>query len=359
MKNGNVKNNSAVDDIFKNDNSNKNRTKTILLLAIVAIILISVFLIIAWVMTRDNPMQNIEEVDQEKKVLNEQSSNQQSPLPYAHNIDTSKNNNPLGINDSISSNLANPNNVEVPMSSTPPLGVQASDLDKSTQNTNNMPNKEHANFEDDARYVAAYKALQDKYEANKDTKSQQDKKEQEVTQPKVITPLEPKKVTIAQAPDPTIRNQAKSTDVKANTKPNTEAPKQAQKDSKPTLKDPKKEEQKQVVQVNKDKPKETVTKQPSPDKVIPRPQSVAGENQGKAPEKGHYIQVGSFTVQDKITPEFLNKVSKYSYRKENSEYNGKPSVKYLIGPYKTREEAKQVESKIRTEIKSDAFYVKR
>ncbi len=340
--------NNTVNDIFQNNNSNKNKTKTILLLTIVAIILISVFLIIAWVMTRDNPIQSIEEVDSNAKITNQQ--NAPSPIPYAHNIEN-QNDNPLGINDNMVLQIpnSNQNNTES-MSSVPPLSVQSNELE---ENKGNKTEQEQVGFENDERYKAAYKELELKHETkNKD----KDIKQQEKEPTKVITPLPPKDTIIAQAPDPTAKRPVKKEEQKDSAKPKVEAQK------KEVVKDTKKEDSKQVEKVvastQKDKPKEVISKQPS-DKVIQRPQNIADANQGKSPEKGHYIQVGSFTIQDKITPEFLNKVSKYSYRKENSEYNGKPSVKYLIGPYKTREEAKQIESKIRTEIKSDAFYVKR
>lgn len=52
---------------------------------------------------------------------------------------------------------------------------------------------------------------------------------------------------------------------------------------------------------------------------------------------GHYLQVGVFNK----TPNkaFLDKIKKYSYRTQTSVLNGESVTKYLIGPYKSRNEA--------------------
>lgn len=52
---------------------------------------------------------------------------------------------------------------------------------------------------------------------------------------------------------------------------------------------------------------------------------------------GHYLQVGVFNK----TPNkaFMDKIKKYSYRTQTSILNGETVTKYLIGPYKSRNEA--------------------
>lgn len=364
-----MKDNNAVNDIFQNDNSSKNKTKTILLLTIVAIILISVFLIIAWVMTRDNPLQDMQK-EHEQTSLNQ---TKERPVPYAHN--NMENENPFGID--TSKNLSPQNEdsslPDAAMSNTPPIGVPTDNtLALSTENKNAEKNNE---FERDEKYQAVLKDLEKQHadkkntEAKKETESQ---KAKEQAQTKVVMPPVPKETIIAPALDPTkstqkakdsdkvaqkpaSKEQVKPVETKKPVTPSntTQKPKDSEKvDAKPQAK--------QTEQVKQNTPAAT-QKPESKDqdnKVMQRPQNnIVSANQGKDPEKGHYVQVGAFTDQDKITPEFLNKISKYNYRILKVEQNGVKSAKYLIGPYKTREEVKQIETKIRTEINQGAFYV--
>lgn len=366
-------NNRSVNDIFQNDNSSKNKTKTILLLTIVAIILISVFLIIAWVMTRDNPLQDMQK--EHEQTLNNQTK--ERPLPYAHNME---NENPFGIDTSKNIPPRNEDSSlpDTAMSNTPPIGVPTdNNLALATENKDAEKNNE---FERDEKYQAVLKDLEKQHadkkntEAKKETESQ---KAKEQAQTKVVMPPVPKETIIAPALDPTKSTQkAKDSDKQAQKiapkeqaklaeakKPNTQTTQanttQKPKDSeKPNIKP-------QEKQNSQEKPNTSATPQKleskeQDNKVMQRPQNnIVSANQGKAPEKGHYVQVGAFTDQDKITPEFLNKISKYNYRILKVEQNGVKSAKYLIGPYKTREEVKQIETKIRTEINQGAFYVDR
>lgn len=61
------------------------------------------------------------------------------------------------------------------------------------------------------------------------------------------------------------------------------------------------------------------------------------KNNGSNATAGHYLQVGVFNK----TPNkaFLDKIKKYSYRTQTSVLNGETVTKYLIGPYKSRNEA--------------------
>lgn len=364
-------NNKSVNDIFQNDNSSKNKTKTILLLTIVAIILISVFLIIAWVMTRDNPLQDIQK-DQESTI----NQTKERILPYAHNVE---NENPFGID--TNKNIVPPSEEvrlpETAMSNTPPIGVPTS-IPAASETENKNVSKVNE-FENDERFQAALKDLEKQHadkknaDAKKETESSKTK---EQPQAKVVTPSAPKETTIVAALDPTKSTQkAKDSDkasqkpqAKEQTKPepiktSTQTSAQKQKDSDKQVAKP---QPKQAEPANKS----ATTQKPAvaqnanakgqDNKVMQRPQNnIVSENQGKSPEKGHYVQVGAFTAQDKITPEFLNKIAKYNYRILKVEQNGVASAKYLIGPYKTREEVKQIETKIRTEINQGAFYVDR
>ncbi|WP_369607824.1 SPOR domain-containing protein, partial [Helicobacter trogontum] len=89
------------------------------------------------------------------------------------------------------------------------------------------------------------------------------------------------------------------------------------------------------------------------DNIIPKPQNnVISANQGKAPEQGYYLQVGVFTQ----TPaqSFLNKIAKYNYRVLKTEEDGVAKSKYLIGPYISKNKAKEAEQKVREEVESKA-----
>ena len=338
--------NKAVNDIFQNDNGSKNKTKTILLLTIVAIILISVFLIIAWVMTRDNPLQDMQNQtmkDQNKNglALNEPKD---KTLPYAHNLDSQ---NPLGLDtnrDSLKPQESE-SQADNPMSNVPPLGVPANTAPMPTTST--KPSKDDE-LENDVRFQAALRDLEKQHNDKKNLdKKTESKKEAEPKKPeptKVITPIPPKDTTIAIAPDPT---------------KSTQKPKDSDKDSKKQESqkaEPKKPEQKKQepakTESSKPKDSEKETKKPN-DNIIPKPQNnVVSANQGKAPEQGYYLQVGVFTQ----TPaqSFLNKIAKYNYRVLKTEEDGVTKSKYLIGPYISKNKAKEAEQKVREEVESKA-----
>lgn len=390
---------NSVEDILQNDTGNKSKTKTILLLAIVAIILISVFLIIAWVMTRDNPVHTLSDANANNRVLSQQIDNTPQTIPYAHNIDSNAQSNFLsnGHNDQqdqLGLNLDNTQGREMAMSSVPPVGVQTQTSETSMGMISALA-ETGGNYEDDQRYQAALRDLEQRHGAKSvadNVKSQEQAQVAPVVpsvqpvQDKVVTPSVPKEAPIATLNQPTkttldkdakegvkpiskekeeLKDAKKPADQNVKQqqeiKPQDVKPKEVQKTPASQPKPAEPVVQKQPVEAQKPQAQTEKPKQPvelAQDKVIQRSQSVVDANQGKVPEKGHYIQVGSFAAQDqdKMKP-FLNKISKYNYRKLDVKMNdGSTTVKYLIGPYKTREEAKQIETKIRTEINSGAFH---
>lgn len=82
-----------------------------------------------------------------------------------------------------------------------------------------------------------------------------------------------------------------------------------------------------------DKTKKPVVKS----KEVKQPLAKPALKNGSNATAGHYLQVGVFNK----TPNkaFLDKIKKYSYRTQTSILNGETVTKYLIGPYKSRNEA--------------------
>lgn len=82
-----------------------------------------------------------------------------------------------------------------------------------------------------------------------------------------------------------------------------------------------------------DKNKKPVAKSKEAKQPLAKPAIKNGSNA----TAGHYLQVGVFNK----TPNkaFLDKIKKYSYRTQTSVLNGESVTKYLIGPYKSRNEA--------------------
>lgn len=351
--------NRPVNDIFQNDNSSRNKTKTILLLTIVAVILISVFLIIAWVMTRDNPIQTLNQ-DGDQAVL----SGSKQPLAFAHNLESENTPSPDSNTNPLNIDISAPQETQDPlMSNVPPIGVQ-----------NVLPPVVEPqpaakdSFENDERYQAAVRNLEQQHidkqnaAAKKEEMKKEEAKKEEAKreQPqKVLTPLPLKETTIARAPDPTKTTQKKEPEKPAPKQEPAKTAESAKPATQPTPTPKPKEADKPAPKPEPAKTAEA-TKPAEPkaeNKTIQRPQNnVVNERQGKSPEKGHYIQVGAL-AQNKITPEFLNKISKYNYRILTIKEGDTTKSKYLIGPYKSQQEAKQLVQKIRTEIAGDAFYV--
>ena len=71
---------------------------------------------------------------------------------------------------------------------------------------------------------------------------------------------------------------------------------------------------------------------------------------GQTAQKGHYIQVGSFS--NTPNKEFLGKLENYSYRI----YNVQNATKYLVGPYNSRTDANNDILKVKTDMGEQVFY---
>lgn len=110
----------------------------------------------------------------------------------------------------------------------------------------------------------------------------------------------------------------------------TEAIKQAPKAPKPEAKP-------EMTKKPSAKPADTAKKTPTKAKEVKQPTAKPVAKNGSNATPGHYLQVGVFNK----TPNkaFLDKIKKYSYRTQTSILNGESVTKYLIGPYKSRNEA--------------------
>ncbi|PAF46545.1 hypothetical protein BKH46_07320 [Helicobacter sp. 12S02634-8] len=105
-------------------------------------------------------------------------------------------------------------------------------------------------------------------------------------------------------------------------------------------------------------PEAKATKAPASKATTPKTANTATAPKAKAPAKeakngtpataGYYLQVGAFSK----TPnkEFLNKISKYSYRTQSTIDNNQTITKYLIGPYPSRAGADKDIAKITADI---------
>lgn len=74
---------------------------------------------------------------------------------------------------------------------------------------------------------------------------------------------------------------------------------------------------------------------------------------GAMAESGYYLQVGAFSK----TPnkDFIKKLNKFSYRKQEIMINSNVITRYLIGPYSSREAAQKDFDRVNTEIARPVF----
>lgn len=79
-------------------------------------------------------------------------------------------------------------------------------------------------------------------------------------------------------------------------------------------------------------------------------QTIDKSKNGQTAQKGHYIQVGSFS--NTPNKEFLGKLENYSYRI----YNVQNATKYLVGPYNSRTDANNDILKVKTDMGEQVFY---
>ncbi|RDU61232.1 SPOR domain-containing protein [Helicobacter sp. MIT 14-3879] len=333
-----MKNKSSVNDIFQSENSSKNKTKTILLLTIVAIILIVTFLIIAWVMTRDNTIESIQLTgDQETRILNQP--------PYAHNIDESSSSN--------TSSMANLDPFDMDMakmSDTPPSSIPNLSLPPLDSNSTTF------NLDNDPKVLAKMQELQQKHLEKSKNAQPNTQDSNKISEKAASVSVLPKEITTKEPSDS--KNISKETVIKPAIDPTSIKSKEPKKEEKTQTPDSK-NVAKASTPVNSTPAKPAApSEQSSASKpssnIIEKPQQIENKDNGKAATKGHYIQVGSFA--GSVDKNFLNRISKYPYRIKTDSKDGKTVVKYLIGPYSSRVEANRNIQKIK-EIQGSAFYV--
>lgn len=350
-----MKNQSSVNDIFQNENSKNNKTKTILLLTIVAMILIITFLIIAWVMARDNTIESIQltEDNQNTKVLNQP--------PYGYNINENKDNNET------QTTMLDPFNIgTTKMSDTPPTTIPTNipmlSIANSSQKTNEMDN--------DLKMQAKLQELQQKHlEKSKSAQADKDSNKSITVAQKAPAPS-PREAQLAENKANPTQEEKKAIDskntqntIKPDIKPtNTQAKDAQTKGQNPSPNDKKNDDKKiddKKAVDNRTAQRQQPTQNPANNSNKPKSDNIIEknaqqiENNGKVATKGHYIQVGSFT--GNVDKNFLNRISKYPYRIKTDDRDGKTIVKYLIGPYSSKVEANSNIQKIK-EIQGNAFY---
>lgn len=76
-------------------------------------------------------------------------------------------------------------------------------------------------------------------------------------------------------------------------------------------------------------------------------------NNGDIAENGYYLQVGAFSK----TPnrEFLNNLGNYSYRIQEIMINSNVITRYLVGPYKSREDAQKDYDRVARDIATPVY----
>ena len=340
-----MKNQSGVNDIFESEGGG-NKTKTILLLSIVAVILVVAFLIIAWVITREDTIETIDAIgdSQNNRVINQpsyqsnidNSAQRYSPPPYGGS-------NPLDINMS-------------GISGTPPPSIPTLNPPSPSADTDAL---------NDPAVIDTMRQIASQDAANRgmgglDTPSTTPSMSKGAMDTKVAQATVPATMAPKEMPKPESKPEVKDTpkDVKPTS---TQAPKPLP----PVKPESKKPEVKTEVSPTKD-PKDTKVAdnaaKPAPkpaatpgNNIIGRPATTPDADNGKPATKGHYIQVGSFTgAVDSI---FLNKISKYSYRIKEDSKDGKTVMKYLVGPYPSKVDANKNIKKIKEEVQGSAFYL--
>lgn len=104
------------------------------------------------------------------------------------------------------------------------------------------------------------------------------------------------------------------------------------------------------------KPKQvaTATTKPTAIKSSPR-RTVNRLSNGDLAENGYYLQVGAFSK----TPNqaFINSINNYSYRIQEIMINSSVITRYLVGPYKSREEAQRDYERVSRDIATKPVYL--
>lgn len=310
------------DDIFQNNK--KNKSKTMFLLFIIGIILIIVLIIVAWILTRSG--NNVKILSDE---ANQTKASETIPLfqKDAQEVAQISNNN-LVKNEIQKVDLDSKSSIENKNDNTKEQDVF--NLEDDPKFKSLISNR--VNVDDIANLIKENKAeskdiVTDKKEIKKpETSKLNDEKKEESK--KIVSAIEKEQKQIS-------KNQSKET-------------------PKEKLKETKKEEKK--YDSNPKEEKQSAKTEPKlKNNIESVQQKVQPKNlkNGTSPSPGHYLQVGAFSGY--VSKSFIEKISKYSYRIEETKDNDKVIKKYLIGPYNSKTDAIRDVQKINLEI-GKAFY---
>lgn len=102
------------------------------------------------------------------------------------------------------------------------------------------------------------------------------------------------------------------------------------------------------------KPIASTTKSPVAIKPTER-RTVNRLNNGDLAENGYYLQVGAFSK----TPNkaFIDSINNYSYRIQEIMINSSVITRYLVGPYKSREEAQRDYDRVSRDVATKPVYL--
>ena len=98
----------------------------------------------------------------------------------------------------------------------------------------------------------------------------------------------------------------------------------------------------------------TATTRPSGATITSTPRRTMNRlNNGDIAENGYYLQVGAFSK----TPnrEFLDNINNYSYRTQEIMINSNVITRYLVGPYKSRDEAQRDFDRVARDIGTPVY----
>lgn len=98
----------------------------------------------------------------------------------------------------------------------------------------------------------------------------------------------------------------------------------------------------------------TATTRPSGATIISTPRRTMNRlNNGDIAENGYYLQVGAFSK----TPNraFLDNINNYSYRTQEIMINSNVITRYLVGPYKSRDEAQRDFDRVARDIGTPVY----
>lgn len=115
------------------------------------------------------------------------------------------------------------------------------------------------------------------------------------------------------------------------------------------------QEQPRATMPQKPKPATTQTKTPIAIQTTTPRRTVNRLSNGDLAENGYYLQVGAFSK----TPNkaFLDSINNYSYRIQEIMINSSVITRYLVGPYKSREDAQKDYERVSRDIATKPVYL--